>query len=150
MFTVYLVGSISGQSYDEVVTSITYRAKKLANAGYFVIHPMLGKEYLRNELEFKAKDFRHPVSTNHAIYNRDRWCVEQADIILADLTNSNGRVSIGSMFELAWAEDSKKHIILVMDKENVHQHAFVLEAADIIFETVDEALDYLTTFIEGI
>jgi nucleoside 2-deoxyribosyltransferase len=111
-------------------------------AGYQVWHPMLGKENLRNEVEFRAKDYRHPVSTNHAIFGRDQWMVQQCDIILADLLDST-RVSIGTMYELAWASILGKHTLVIMDEDNLHQHSFVLESADIVFSAVKEAIAYL-------
>ena len=46
--------------------------------------------------------------------------------------------------------DRDCHTILVMPKKNVHQHAFVIEAADIIFETIEEAVEYLQTIGKSI
>ena len=68
--------------------------------------------------------------------------VGQADIVFVDLSNSVF-TSIGCMFELAWAYELRKHVVVVVPEENIHQHAFVLQAADIIFETTEEALNYL-------
>jgi hypothetical protein len=36
-----------------------------------------------------------------------------------------------------------------MEDENIHQHSFVLEAADVIFPTLDEAKMYLEKLILG-
>jgi hypothetical protein len=68
--------------------------------------------------------------------------VTQADIIYANFLGSKA-VSIGSVMELAWAYELNKLTVVVMDRKNIHMHAFVLEAADIIFETTKEAMDYL-------
>jgi len=141
---IYLVGSITGQDYDTVVRLIEGKKTLLEKFGYEVFHPMLGKEFLRNEIEFKSEGYKNPASTNHAIFNRDLWMVAQSDIILADFTSSGERVSIGSMFELAWASAYNKHVIVVMDKDNIHRHAFVLEAATIVFTTIYQAMDYLS------
>jgi nucleoside 2-deoxyribosyltransferase len=146
-----LAGSISGLSYDEVINSYKSKADTLGIAGYEILCPMTGKTYLRNEVEFRASGYENfPVSTNHAIFERDKWMVSQCDIILADLSRSGERVSIGTMMELAWASLLSKHSIVIMPKENIHRHAFVLEAADIVFETEFEAFKYLDDLGKGI
>lgn len=148
---IYLAGSISGLSYDEVVNSYKNKSDILENNGYEILCPMTGKTYLRNEIQFKASDYENfPVSTNHAIFERDKWMVHQCDIILADLSLSGERVSIGTMMELAWASLLGKHTILILPKGNIHKHAFVLEAADIVFETEFEAFKYLADLAKGI
>jgi len=139
---IYLAGSISGLAYDEVIEKIEYRKMRLG-MHFRVFHPMMGKQYLRNETKFKASGYEDfPPSTNHAIFERDRWMVEQCDIILVDLRDAT-LVSIGSMMEMAWASLLGKLVVTVMEEDNIHQHAFVLEASDVVFEDVDEALDYI-------
>jgi len=147
---VYTAGPISGLGYDEVVNRYKIRAKILQNMGYEILCPMTGKDYLRNELEFRASGYAHPASTNHAIIERDRWMVGKSDIIHVDLTNAPEKASIGSCMELAWAYELRKHTLIIMQEENTHRHAFVLEAADIVFTTVEESYDYLEKFIKGI
>jgi len=34
-----------------------------------------------------------------------------------------------------------------MEPNNIHKHAFILEAADIIFHTAEDAEEYLSKFI---
>lgn len=139
---IYIAGSISGKSADEVFEYFTARKKTLSSWGYTVYSPLTAKGHLRTEKIFRAKDYRHPVSTNRAIIGRDRWMVGQADVVFVDLSNAEF-TSIGCMFELAWAYELRKHVIVVVPEENAHQHAFVLQAADIVFETSEEALNYL-------
>jgi nucleoside 2-deoxyribosyltransferase len=148
---IYLAGPISGKGYDEVVNTYKEKVKFLQDLGYDVLCPMTGKTYLRNELEFKTSGYdKFPVSTNHAIFERDKWMISSCDIILADLSNSGDRVSIGTVTELAWASLLNKHSIIVLPKDNIHRHAFVLEAGDIIFETIEEANKYLIDLAKGI
>jgi len=148
---IYTAGPISGQSYEQVMNRYKEQVKILSGIGYEVICPMTGKSYLRTELEFKAKGYeKYPLSTNHAIKERDRWMVGSADIVLVDFSSCNGIVSIGSCMELAWADELKKHSIVVMDKDNIHQHCFILECADIVFSTMIEAYSYLKKLKTGI
>jgi nucleoside 2-deoxyribosyltransferase len=148
---IYLSGPITGKGYDEVVDRYREKAELLRLMGYWVLCPMTGKPYLRNELESKASRYTHPpASSNHAIFERQKWVISGTDIVLVDLSNSGERVSIGTCFELAWASMLGKHTIVVMPEENIHQHAFVLEAADIVFETLEDAYKYLEDLIAGI
>ena len=148
---IYTAGPISGQSYDQVMRRYRNQVTDLMSIGYDVICPMTGKEYLRTELEFKANGYdQHPISTNHAIKERDRWMVGSVDIVLVDFTECNGIVSIGSCMELAWADELKKHTIVVMDEDNIHQHCFIIECADIVFPTIKDAYKYLRELSTGI
>jgi nucleoside 2-deoxyribosyltransferase len=149
-FTIYLAGPITGKGYEEVVSSYAEKTTYFEAIGYNVLCPMTGKSYLRNEIEFKSENYKFPVSTNHAIFERDMWMVSNCDIILADLSNSGERVSIGTMMELAWASLLHKHSVIILPENNVHRHAFVLESGDIIFEAYEEAKKYLEDFIIGI
>jgi hypothetical protein len=147
--TIYTVGAISGLSYDKCVNQFNKRIKKLKSFGYTVFYPMLGKEYLRNELSLKAEGYKdQPLSTNHAIVKADFWRVDNADIIYADFTNAIERVSIGSVAEISRAYAKDKLIIVVMQKENIHRHAFILEMASIVFETIEDAESYLEKYKE--
>ena len=144
---IYLVGPISGQSYDAVTDNIHDIKSKLSKE-FQILHPMMGKEYLRTELRFKSVGYdEHAPSTNHAIFERDKWMVNRADIILANLLPSGDIASIGSCMELAWAALLGKLTIVVMQEDNIHQHSFVLEAADVVFPTMYDAIEYLNKIV---
>ena len=142
MNKIYLAHPISGLSADEVFAYYDTWIKELIHTGAEVLHPMTGKEFLRTELKFKAHDYRQPISTNKAIVGRDSWMIQQADIVLIDLTGAQ-HVSIGCVSELAWAFILGKHTIVIMKEDNIHQHAFVLHQANIVFTTMREAVEYL-------
>ena len=69
--------------------------------------------------------------------------VSMSDVILADLSNSRERISIGTMMEMAWASHMGKQVVLVMPVGNIHEHAFVSQAATIRFVEIEDAFDYL-------
>ena len=139
---VYIAGPISGKSFDEVQKYYNEAAVKLLRMGYHPLHALIGKDHLRNEAKFRKKDYRHPVATNHAIYERDHWMTEQCDILFVDFSSATD-VSIGTCFELAWASRLRKHTVGVLPEDNPHQHAFVIEALDVVFETSEDAYRYL-------
>ncbi len=147
---IYLVGSISGQSYNEVMVRLSTARTIYENMGYTVWSPMTGKDYLRTELKFKKHGYKYPQSTNHAIFERDKWMVQNCDILLADFRSSKGVVSIGSCMELAWGALLEKHIVTILPEDDIHNHAFILEASDIVFNDVGDAHLYMEKFAEGV
>lgn len=146
--TIYTAGPISGHNGNDVLDYFQGTKKKLEEAGFKVLQPMQGKEAMRTEIEFRAEGYKDiKITSNHAIYTRDQWMVRQSDIIYVNLMNSGERVSIGSMMEMAWASILGKYVIASIPKENVHRHAFVLEAASVVFDSHEEAMDYLTKHV---
>lgn len=153
---IYLTHPITGLSYDEVQAYYVPTIATLKAAGYDVLSPMLGKEYLRTQADgggtlnnaLKADgQVGGPFSTNHAIVARDRWMVHQADVVYANLEGAE-RISIGSMFELAWAMQAGKNVVLVLGEDpNPHRHAFVLESATAVLPNHLDALAYLEKLI---
>lgn len=104
--------------------------------------PLRGKEFLRDAGEMTSAG---PVQAggDQGIYARDRWDVMRADVVLANFTGAR-TVSIGTMFELAWAAQAGKYIVVVMEPGNPHDHAFVRQAASVVFGDLDAALEYMT------
>jgi nucleoside 2-deoxyribosyltransferase len=139
---VYLAGPITGKSFDEVMSRYKEKTAILIDFGYEVLSPMTAKGGLKGVNSFVSSGYAGPVANDHSIFERDRWMVSQADVVLVDLSNATA-ISIGTMMELAWASYLNKHTILVMGESNVHDHAFVKEAADIRLPDLEAAYDYL-------
>jgi nucleoside 2-deoxyribosyltransferase len=140
---IYLVHQISGLTEKQVTTYYDDLIKYCKHLGFDVLFPMdlRGNENPPTE--------KNPLSFNHTIFQTDKWFVKSADVVYASFIGCT-RVSIGSMMELAWAVDNNKHVVVAMEKENPHRHAFVLEAASVVFETEKEAKTHLKTLIKGI
>lgn len=146
---VYIALPISGRAYEEVHLLCSYLSDMFKMLGYEVLSPMTAKGILRNELEFRSHGYDNPVCTNHAIFERDKWMVSNCDVIFIDLWHDE-TISIGCMMELAWASLLGKHSVVLMNpKTPAYNHAFVLEAADIVFHTIGDALDYMGELIRG-
>jgi nucleoside 2-deoxyribosyltransferase len=138
---IYVARPFTGYSGAELLDY--YDKMKNLLVGLEVLSPMTGKEFLGDDVKLKAHGFENPVATNHAIFERDQWMVRRADIVLVDLSDGDEEaVSIGCVMELAWASLLGKHTVVVMSETSPHYHAFVLEAADIIFPTIEKAIDY--------
>lgn len=150
---IYIGGKISGATYNECAKYFQDTKIELEKMGYTVFSPMTTKEYLRTEYEQRElpnaglSGSVYPASTNHAIFERDQWCVRQADVFYLNLLPAFDHASLGGTMELAWASILGKHTVLTMQEKNIHRHAFILEAADIIFLEHQASMDYLQKLI---
>lgn len=141
MSKIYLAHPITGLKTKEVFDYYDTIAEELKN-NHIILSPMTGKDYLRNETIMQKNYENYPISNGHAIFERDMWMVSSADIILCDFTGTEN-ISIGCCFEMAVAAKLGKHTVLVMQDGNAHDHRFMREAADIIFNNIEEALNYI-------
>lgn len=163
MLKVYLAGPMSGLTLEEAegwrehAARVLHDLAEVSMAGpapawaegarsvhrkFACFSPLRGKEFLRDA---GAMTSAGPAQAggDQGIFRRDRWDVERADVVLAYLAGAKA-VSIGAMFELAWAWAAGKFVVVVMEPTNPHNHAFVRQAASVIFEKLDDALGYLT------
>lgn len=147
---IYCASPITGKSGKEVVDYYKRTVNKLQGYGYQVLFPMCAKSYLINEEKFKSTGYDNPLSTDHAIIERDRWMVIQSDVVFVNFYNAKSRISIGSLMELAWAHDHGKHTVTIMQEKNIHRHAFVLESSDVVYTDEKSAFDYLEKLAKSI
>lgn len=153
---IYLAAPISGQLTKTVLEYFRETSHDLRAMGYEVLSPMVGKEYFASEQFsvrhiFKNSGYNMPTSTDHAIFNRDKWMVTSTDVLYANLTASDesSMTSIGSIYEIAWASLLHKHIVIAMGEGNIHRHAFVMESSHIVYKTHAEAMKYLKELKSG-
>lgn len=149
-FTVYLAGPITGCTYDGCTDWRGSVIDKLPN-GIVGLSPMRHKEYLiertsGDNLGHVADSYSDSVlSCQRGIFARDSWDCRRCDAILVNMLGAE-KVSIGTVMEIAWGHAFNKPVILVMEKEdNIHEHAMLREACPFRVETLDEAVDVLST-----
>lgn len=149
---VYLAGPMSGLKFEQAqawrkkATDFLHGLKdpRTKQHLYHVLNPLRG----HRPQETVAKPFQMEYdgsSAEHEDIRRDRYDVMRSHIVLADLTDALAirRVSIGTVFELCWAWEYEKFLIIVMTKENPHYHTFIKDAASVVRPTLDEALAYM-------
>lgn len=149
---IYLAHPITGLSYDAVAEYYQEKYDHLNRFGYTVLFPMVAKKYLKEsaqggKIKAEQEELAAPLSTDRAIIGRDRWMVTQADVVYINLEGAK-EISIGSCMELGWGYDRRKHTITTMEKKNIHRHAFVNQASDVIFENDKQATKYLEDLIQ--
>lgn len=143
-FTVYLAGPISGLTYDDAEEWRTIAKEALSFNGIKALSPLRGKDYLRAIGTISATGVEYEslgiLSTSRGVITRDRYDATRCDVLLVYLRGAT-RVSIGTMFEVAWADLNRIPIVLVMEKNgNVHDHMMLSEMVGYHVETLDAAL----------
>lgn len=149
---VYVAGPISGLTYAEATKYFDWITKQLEKKGLDVFTPMVKNEYdktfAKDEIITPLGSETNPLATNKAIFTRDVWMVRQSDIILVNFTTGKDRVSIGSCMELMAAFILGKHTIVVMKEDDIHQHAFIKEASNLVVPTIEQAIDYVYNYVK--
>ena len=141
---VYLGGPISGYAFDELVKWREYCVTKFPK-WLKPLSPLRGKSYLRDMCGEKTIVDHYAnkiLSTSRGITVRDRNDVMRADAVFFNLLDTT-KVSIGSVLEIAWGDMMRKPIIIVMEKDNIHQHSMIRESVGYITESLDEGVDVL-------
>jgi len=138
---VYLAGPITGQTWGET-TDWRQRFIRELHAECDVRSPLRGKEYLKALDVMPDATDMDALSTQHAIYLRDRNDVMCAQAVVANFLGSK-IASIGTCFELAWCTAYSVPAIIIMEQADVHNHAFVRESAYVVVSSEDAAMHVL-------
>lgn len=145
--TIYLAGPITGLSYDGCTEWRDSVKGDLEAKGYKCLTPMRGKEHLQ-EIHCLPSGGMVGIASDHNIYERDRYDVHRCDILLVNLVGAQ-RVSVGTMFEMAWGWKAGKFVLTCMDSGNVHEHAFVKQASSLLVPSLTDAVNYLTNILNA-
>ena len=161
---VYLAGYMSGEKLKETTEwrmrirkhyrewePVDSKKKTLVSNG-FKLTALEEQEYLAfpiacldpyNGKEFATidkKGLKSHIPAN-AIIMGDYLSVSKADIIVANMdTFGASRPSVGTQWEMAWAWQMKKPIVLISDNENYIHHPFTGQSSWIV-KDVDELLE---------
>jgi nucleoside 2-deoxyribosyltransferase len=138
---VYLAGPITGLSYGEA----TDWRELFCIEGIEPLSPMRAKSYL-SQYETIPDSVNTPLSSPRGIVARDHWDVRRCDLVFANLLGAT-RISIGTMIELGWASAYGKPIVLVMESNNIHQHAMVNELTGFPCSTLEEGICILKSLL---
>lgn len=125
---VYLYGPITGLSFAGAQDWRTWMRRQLAPHGIDAVSPLRFKDYLANldEISGHGREYADMgvLSTPPAVIARDKFDVLRADLLLGNFLGAD-RVSIGSMFEQAWAHQKHTPIAAALEPEgNPHDHMF--------------------------
>src|SRR5690242_11866424 len=106
--TVYYHSRISGLYYDDIQEKLHETVVRISSMGYEVTHPFIGFTDLAPKLgPLYLKDmYQNSRLSDKAAFERSKWLVRAADIILIDLSNDPPqplpRPAVGAITALVW------------------------------------------------
>jgi hypothetical protein len=145
--SVYLVGPITGLSYQGATDWREYAKNFLSNHGIAGLNPLRGKDYLKGEKDIADKYDLHVMSTSRGIMTRDYFDCMNAGVILANFIGAE-KVSIGSAMEIAWGYNNHTPVIVCMEDGNPHDHSMIREATGYRVTSLEEGLHIATAILK--
>ena len=148
-YKVYLAGPISGLTYTDAQDWREVASQELTKVGCEVYDPLRGKAVLVNQQGvisngMKTSSYEDAMVSDALIYARDKHDVLNCDIMLVNLLGATEK-SLGTICEVALAEDHNKIVVLVMKKDGteVHDHPFFRAMKMVWVETLEEAIELI-------
>lgn len=138
---VYLVGPISGCSYEEASNWRETATRLIESRGHSVFNPMAGKDCLKSEdnIAFSYEDHLMLKSTH--IFQADLHRIKHSDVLFCNLQNLKG-YSIGSFFEIGYGYAMNKVIIIVTDDKTIAEHPFIKNSSFVVY-SIEEGIKIL-------
>lgn len=143
--TVYLAGAIYGVSYKDATEWRNQVDSSLCKFRWQVLNPMNGKESLTDS-SFLGMEYDHPLMNARAIVDNDLFHVQQASVLLANLTvlPQDGYMT-GTQLEIGYALALNKLVYIVAEPNSVFaKHPFI-KGRCVQFPTLDWAIRALQT-----
>lgn len=140
--SVYLCGYISDKKLKECINWRRQIIEHYNNWNDGEGYPLIWIDPMNGEFgKIENDGMSSSLVPGRALLIRDFNSVKTSDIIVANLNTFGGnRPMIGSIFELAWAWDRNKPIIIITKDKYFLNHPFIKETATIIVSSVEELL----------
>src|SRR5271165_6398304 len=136
---IYLAGPITGLTYSDAQDWRDELTVKLNSEKIECLSPLRGKDYLLDAGVLHSGSYDGVLTTGKAITRRDYFDCTRATAVLVNLLGTE-RVSIGTVMELAWCYQAAIPTIVMMEKNNLHNHVMINESSTYIVETLEEAV----------
>lgn len=145
--TVYLAGPISGLTYQQATGWRDAVTAELIQDNIKCLSPLRSGVHLRDhdglltdcEIAPGLEPAVKAMSTKRGVVARDLFDVTKCNILLVYLLGATS-ISIGTCVEIGWAHANHIPIIVVMEKYNIHNHAFITETASFVVNTLNDAV----------
>lgn len=137
-YTIYAAGPITGCTAEEA-TSWRGDLRKLLPANIRIASPLRDQTVVTEGELFNGLGYDDDLFNNQkALTIRDRFDCLRADLVLVNLLGTK-RVSIGSVGECFWADSKRTPLVIVMEPDNIHQHAMLREIAGWVVPSLQQA-----------
>ncbi len=130
---VYLAGGMTGLKF-EVAEKWRMEVKKWLLSNIKTISPLRDYHNLRNKT-LETFGGGRPLNSPKAIYNRDFDDIRRSNAILFNFIGAE-KVSIGSCVELGACLALNKPAVIVIDKDNIHDHPLTTTAAGYVADSL--------------
>lgn len=149
MFSIYLAGFINGNRIEECKKWRKYLRMYYQSKDWPIawLDPLNGEEF--GEIDAEGLKCAIP---GKCLVDRDYRSVRQADLLVVNLdTFGEQRPLTGTIYELAWAWQQHKPVIIITTDKNYKEHPFIKDTASVICESLDELLEkkYINYFFRG-
>jgi hypothetical protein len=147
MMTVYLAGYIQGSCIEKCVEwrkrIRNYYENWEDSEGNIKPYPIDFLDPLNGEnFSEISPDGLKGCFPPKAIVHKDYICVKKSDLIICNTdTFGEDRPLIGTLYELAWAFEFKKPVIMITNNIVFEQHPFVIDTVSWYVKSVEELLE---------
>jgi nucleoside 2-deoxyribosyltransferase len=141
---IYLAGPISGLTFEQS-TEWRNEVKKMLAPSIDGFSPMRGKEQLKREAVIVGAYGDDPLTSIDGINVRDHNDVRTSDAILVNFLGAK-TVSIGTVMEIAWAQELRKPTVIVMETDNIHRHC-ILEYGAIVVDNLMDGVQIINEIL---
>lgn len=149
MKSVYLVGPISGLSYNNAADWREYAKDLLNKNNISALSPMRSKDYLSKETSIADKYDLHVMSTSRGIMTRDYFDCINAGVLLVNFLGAE-KPSIGSAMECAWAYGKHTPIIACMEESgNPNDHSMIRETIGYRVTSIEEGINIAISILDA-
>lgn len=131
---VYLAGPVHGLPYQYATDWRDAIKERMEEVGIECLDPMRDKEELNDLLDVLGGPYPHIMLSNQeGLVARARNDILLSNVVLAyfpsvEYEGTHGGVSIGTMFEIAWADAFRIPVVCVLPPgETRHDHPFIRE-----------------------
>jgi hypothetical protein len=142
---VYLAGPIAGLTYED---ANKWREEFQQDLPEFIhcLSPTRFKNFAAGRIGTQPYNI-HPLSTDKGLTRRDLFDVERSSAIIVNFLDTE-RVSIGTCIEIgAKGVLDGRLMIMIMEKDNCHDHPMIREIADYVVTSVKEAKELLVAIL---
>lgn len=161
---VYLYGPISGKTFGEANDWRDWMRAQLKPFDIEAISPLRFKDYLANlkgpvssgddtaRLSGHGREYADlgVLSTPPAVLARDKFDVHRVQMLAGNFMDAS-QVSIGSMFEQAWAHAKHTPVAAAVPRENghPHDHMFFSQTVDFKVHSLEALRDIIIAVLHS-
>lgn len=147
MNKIYLAGPITGLLHADTIKWRDKFTAAFEGTNIQCFSPMRGKDHLALLDTAIAGSYPEDIlACEKAIMTRDRHDCTKCDLVVMNLLKAymppSGKVSVGTIIEIGWADANRVPIIAIMDKEgSPYEHPMVNQAVGFRCETIEQAVE---------